>query len=150
MQQDYDPDDRFGVSEQLIIDVMKAHYGLIRDGCYVPTRHEVMTWPASRLVWHLTGWWMESPEPLIPTDEQVAASVAVLRSRPDADSPEIQDIIAQGAWFDFLKAQNESADVLGMPWIARLLGPFQHVCASQIQGVDQRRCGRNDMRSTCS
>lgn len=95
MQQDYDPDDRLGVSEQLIIEVMNAHRGLIHDGCYVRTHHEVMTWPASRLHWHPVGWWMESPEPLIPTDKQVAASVAVLRRRPDAHSPQIQEIIAQ-------------------------------------------------------
>lgn len=90
-----DPDDRFGVPDQLIIDVMKEHSGLIRDGCYVPTRHEVATWAPERLWFHLLGWWHESPSALIPTDEQVAACVAVLRSRPDAESPEIQEIIAQ-------------------------------------------------------
>ncbi len=90
-----DPDDRFGVPDQLIIDVMKEHSGLIRDGCYVPTRREVTTWPPERLWFHLLGWWHESPSALIPTDEQVAACVAVLRSRPDADRPEIQEIIAQ-------------------------------------------------------
>lgn len=89
------PNDRFGVPAQLIIDVMKDHSGLIRDGCYVPTRREVATWPPERLWWHLLGWWHESPSALIPTDEQVAASVAVLRSRPDAASPEIQKIIEQ-------------------------------------------------------
>lgn len=34
------------------------------------------------------GWWHESPAELIPTNEQVAAVVEVLRQRPDADSPE--------------------------------------------------------------
>lgn len=95
MSDPYDPEDRFGVPVQRIIDVLKAHRGLIRDGCYVPTRHEVATWPADRLWWHLLGWWHESPAELIPTDEQVAAVVEVLRQRPDADSPEIQEIIAQ-------------------------------------------------------
>lgn len=90
-----DPDDRFGVSEQLIIDVMKAHHGLIRDGCYVPTRGEVATWPPERLHWHLLGWWWESPTELIPTDEQVAAVIRVLQDRPDAESPAIREIIAQ-------------------------------------------------------
>lgn len=90
-----DPNDRFGVSDQLIVDVMKAHRGLIRDGCYVPTRHEVTTWPPERLHWHLLGWWWESPSELIPTDAQVAACVAVLQSRPDAGSPQIRAIIAQ-------------------------------------------------------
>lgn len=90
-----DPDDRFGIPDQLIIEVMKEHSGLIRDGCYVPTRREVATWGAERLWFHLLGWWHECPRALIPTDEQVAACVAVLRGRPDADSPEIQEIIAQ-------------------------------------------------------
>lgn len=91
-----DPDDRFGVPDQLTIDVMKEHSGLIRDGCYVPTRREVATWAPERLWFHLLGWWHESPSALIPTDEQVAACVAVLRSRGDADSSEeIQEIIAQ-------------------------------------------------------
>ena len=92
---DDDPEDRFGVPVQRIIDVMKAHQGLIRDGCYVPTRREVATWPAERLWWHLLGWWWESPSELIPTDAQIAAVVYVLRSRPDANSKEIQNIIAQ-------------------------------------------------------
>lgn len=88
-------EDRFGVPEQLIIAVMKEHRGLIRDGCYVPTKREVATWPPERLWFHLLGWWHESPSILIPTDEQVAACIAVLRNRSDADSPEIQEIIAQ-------------------------------------------------------
>lgn len=95
MAEDHDPEDRFGVPDQRILDVMKDHRGLIRDGCYVPTRHEVATWPPGRLWWHLLGWWHDSPSALIPTDEQVAASVAVLRGRPDAATPEIQKIIAQ-------------------------------------------------------
>jgi hypothetical protein len=77
-------EDRFGVPVQRIIDVMKAHSSLIRDGCNVPTRAEVATWPPERLWWHLLGWWWESPSELIPTDEQGAARVEVLRSRPDA------------------------------------------------------------------
>lgn len=95
MPVDNDADDRFGVPAQLIIEVMKAHEGLIRDGCYVPTRQEVASWPADRLWWHLLGWWWESPSELIPTDAQIAAVLEVLRQRPDANSKEIQDIIAQ-------------------------------------------------------
>lgn len=53
------------------------------------------TWPAARLNWHLLGWWRESPSSLIPNDAQVAECVAVLRARPDADSVDIQKIIAQ-------------------------------------------------------
>ena len=45
----HDTQGRFGIPEQLIIDVIKAHADLIPDGCYVPTRHEVATWPADRL-----------------------------------------------------------------------------------------------------
>jgi hypothetical protein len=88
-------DDRFGVPEQLIIDVIKALRGLIRDGCYVPTRNEVATLEPFWLRLILLGWWWESPTELIPTDEQVAAVLAVLRSRPDADHWVIQELIAQ-------------------------------------------------------
>lgn len=95
MAEDQDPNDRFGIPTQRIIDVMNDHRGLIRDGCYVPTRHEVATWSAELLWWHLLGWWWESPSELIPTDEQIAACVDVLRGRPDADSKGIKDIIAQ-------------------------------------------------------
>jgi hypothetical protein len=90
-----DPNDRFGVPEQLIIDVIRAHRGLMRDGCYVPTRHEVTTREPFWLTLILLGWWWESPSELIPTDEQVAAVIAVLRSRPDADHWVIQELIAQ-------------------------------------------------------
>lgn len=95
MAGDHDPNDRFGVPVQRIIDVMNEHRGLIRDGCYVPTRGEVYSWPPERLWWHLLGWWHESTSEVIPTDEQVAAVIMVLRSRPDADSREIEEIIAQ-------------------------------------------------------
>jgi hypothetical protein len=95
MPSEDNPNDRFGIPDQLIIDVMRAHRGLIRDGCYVPTRQEVANWTTERLHWHILGWWHESPSELIPSDEQVAAVVAVLRARPDAESKEIQDIIAQ-------------------------------------------------------
>jgi hypothetical protein len=90
-----DPNDRFGVPEQLIIDAMKAHDGLIRDGCYVPTRSEVATLKLFPLTWILLGWWWESPSELIPSDEQVAAVIEILRSRPDANNPIIMDLIAR-------------------------------------------------------
>lgn len=91
------PDDeyRFGFTKEQILAELRAHEGLIRDGCYIPTRHEVATWPPARLNWHLLGWWWESPSSLIPNDAQVAECVAVLQARPDAESEEIQQIIAQ-------------------------------------------------------
>ena len=89
------PNDRFGIPEQLIIDVLKAHRGLMRDDCYVPTRQEVATMEPFWLTLILLGWWWESPSELIPSDEQVAAVLALLRSRPDADSWIIQQLIAQ-------------------------------------------------------
>ena len=88
-------DDRFGIPDQRIIDVIRAHHGLIRDGCYVPTRREVAEAPAERLWSWLLGWWWESPAELIPSDEQVVDAVAILRARPDAATPQIQAIIAQ-------------------------------------------------------
>jgi hypothetical protein len=81
-------------NEQILAE-LRAHEGLIRDGCYIPSKHEVATWSAVRLNWHLLGWWWESPSSLIPNDEQVAESVAVLRARPDAGSAAIQKLIAQ-------------------------------------------------------
>src|SRR5688500_846763 len=90
-----DPYDRFGVPEQLIIDVVKGHRGLMRDGCYVPMRHEVATKEPFWLTLILLGWWWESPSELIPPDEQVADVIGVLRSRPDADHWVIQELIAQ-------------------------------------------------------
>ena len=90
-----DPDDRFGVPEALILEVIRTHRGVIRDGCYVPTRVEVAEAPPERLWSWLLGWWWESPSELIPTDNQVAEVVAILRARRDADTPEIQAIIKQ-------------------------------------------------------
>jgi hypothetical protein len=88
-------DDRFGVPDQRIIDVIRAHHSVWRDGCYVPTRAEVAEASPGRLWNWLLGWFWESPSELIPTDAQLAEVVAILRARPDADSPEIQKIIAQ-------------------------------------------------------
>lgn len=90
-----DPTDRFGIPDARIIEVILAHRGIWRDGCYVPTRAEVAEAPAEKLWGWLLGWWHESPAELIPTDEQVEAAVAILSARPDAATPEIQRIIAQ-------------------------------------------------------
>lgn len=90
-----DPNERFGIPDERIIQVIRAHAGIWRDGCYVPTRSEVANAPADRLWGWLLGWWHESPSELIPTDEQVAEVVALLQARHDADTPEIQRIIAQ-------------------------------------------------------
>jgi hypothetical protein len=90
-----DPNDRFGVPDDLILQVIRAHAGIIRAGCYIPKRHEVATLDAELLRDILDEWWRESPTELIPTDEQVAEVLAILRARPDAHSPEIQQIIAE-------------------------------------------------------
>lgn len=88
-------DDRFGVSEVLILAAIRGHSGLIRAGCYVPTRREVASREAPWLYSVLVDWWGESPTELIPTDEQVREVLQILRSRPDAESPEVQRIIAE-------------------------------------------------------
>ena len=36
-------DDRFGVTPELMRQVIEEHRGVIRAGCNVPTRHEVAT-----------------------------------------------------------------------------------------------------------
>lgn len=89
------PDDRFGIPPERILEVIRAHAGLIRFGCYVPTRREVAEGAADWLRNILLDWWWESPSELIPTDRQVAEVIAILRSRPDAGSATIQEIIAQ-------------------------------------------------------
>lgn len=87
-------DDRFGISVDLIRKVISDHGRIIRAGCYVPTRGEVETKNTDWLYAVLIDWWWESPTELIPTDEQVSEVIAILRSRADADTPEIQRIIA--------------------------------------------------------
>lgn len=59
--------DRFGIAESTIIEVIEEHRGVIRAGCYVPTRGEVATKDASWLESVLIDWWWESPTALIPT-----------------------------------------------------------------------------------
>lgn len=90
-----DEEYRFGFTKEEIVAEIIVHKGMIRDGCYVPTKHEVATWPVDRLWMTLLGWWWESPSALIPNDFQVAESVAVLRARADAQSEGVQRIIAQ-------------------------------------------------------
>jgi hypothetical protein len=90
-----DEQDRFGVTPAMIVQAMRAHAGLIRAGCYVPTRGEVATALPEQVHGWLLDWWWESPTELIPTDEQVAAAVAILRARPDADHPLIQELLTQ-------------------------------------------------------
>lgn len=87
--------DRFGVPTERILQVIRAHSGLIRFGCYVPTRREVAEGDANWLWSVILDWWWESPTELIPTDNQVAEVLAILRARPDALSAKIQEIIAQ-------------------------------------------------------
>ena len=88
-------EDRFGVPTELIRSVLEEHRGLIRMGCYVPTRKEVASADPAWLETVLSDWWWESPEALIPTYRQVSDVLAVLRARPDFDSYGIQRIIAQ-------------------------------------------------------
>jgi hypothetical protein len=90
-----DDQDRFGVSTDKIVEVMRAHAGLIRAGCYVPTRAEVATAAPERVHGWLLDWWWESPAELIPTDEQVEAAFAILKARPDVDHPLIQELLTQ-------------------------------------------------------
>lgn len=87
--------DRFGVPEKLILAVVRSHKGLIRAGCYVPTRHEVATREPEWVHSVMLDWWWESPTELIPTDHQVAMAVEILKQRPDADHQLIQAVLAE-------------------------------------------------------
>jgi hypothetical protein len=88
-------DDRFGVPPELIRQLLEEHRGLIRMGCYVPTKREVATADPARLEVVLSDWFWESPEAIIPTYRQVQDVLAILRARADAGSEAIQRIIAQ-------------------------------------------------------
>lgn len=90
-----DEEERFGVSLELIRAVITEHDGVIRAGCYVPTRDEVAQKEPEWLYSVLTDWFWESPTDLIPIDAQINDVLRILRARSDADSPEIQRIIAE-------------------------------------------------------
>lgn len=87
-------DDRFGIPATRIVDAIRKHAGLVRSGCYVPTRHEVATREPEWVHSIVLDWWWESPSELIPSEEQVREAVTILRQRPDADHPLIQAILA--------------------------------------------------------
>ena len=89
-----DEEGRFGVSLELIRAVITEHDGVIRAGCYVPTRDEVAQKEPEWLYSVLTDWFWESPTDLIPIDAQSNDVLRILRARSDPDSPEIQRIIA--------------------------------------------------------
>lgn len=88
-------DDRFGVTPELMRQVIEEHRGIIRAGCYVPTRTEVATADPALLESALIDWWWESPAALIPTRRQVEEVLVILKARPDADSEAIQRIVTQ-------------------------------------------------------
>ena len=88
-------DDRFAVTPELMRQVIEEHRGIIRAGCYVPTRHEVATAEPRLLEAALIDWWWESPTALIPTYGQVQEVLSILRARPDASSDGIQSILRQ-------------------------------------------------------
>lgn len=88
-------DDRFGIPISRIHEVIRSHAGIMRFGCYVPTRQEVATKDPAWLWSVLIDWWWESPSELIPTDQQVADVISILVGRPDAATQAIKKIIAE-------------------------------------------------------
>lgn len=87
--------ERFGVSLEIIRQILDEHAGIIRLGCYVPTRTEVRTQEPAWLESVLIDWWWESPTQLTPTYWQVQEVLGILTARPDADSEGVQRIIDQ-------------------------------------------------------
>jgi len=83
----FDPNDRFGVPAEIIAQEYADHaaLGVVRDGCYVPTRSEVASLPSKQLIRLLQGWFWESPSSLIPSDMQERAVIGILEKRPDAE-----------------------------------------------------------------
>jgi len=88
-----DTDDRFGFTLDDIKAAMEEHRGMIRLGCYIPTREEVANSEPAMVCSALHDWWWESPTRLIPSDEQIDAVIEVLLQRADADHPDIQRLI---------------------------------------------------------
>ena len=81
-----DPGDRFGIPDERIIEVIRAHEGLIRDGrCEARSRDAGAAASGLDLVGMVVG----SPTELIPTDDRVADVLQILRGRSDADSSDI-------------------------------------------------------------
>ena len=82
----FDPNDRFGVPAEIITEEYADHaaLGIIRDGCYVPTRAEVASLPSKQLIRLLQGWFWESPSSLIPSGSQERVVIDILEKRPDA------------------------------------------------------------------
>lgn len=92
---DAGPNDRFGISDRAIRAAVERHCGIWRDGLYVPTRSEVRTAPIEWLASVLMDWIWESPSELIPNDHQIEEVIAVLQSRPDATTAEMERLIAE-------------------------------------------------------
>ncbi|EIM03871.1 hypothetical protein LRK24_08775 [Rhodanobacter denitrificans] len=99
-----DPDDRFGMPDSAFKSARESH-GLnspaFRAGMYVPSRHEVATLSAAKLLPIVVDWMWESPSELIPNNDQISQLRAILLSRPDAAAPEVRELIV--ACEDYLK-----------------------------------------------
>ncbi|KZC24025.1 hypothetical protein RHOFW104T7_10965 [Rhodanobacter thiooxydans] len=99
-----DPDDRFGMPDSAFQAARESH-GLnspvFRAGMYVPTRQEVATLSAAKLLPIVIDWMWESPSELIPNNDQVADLRAILLARPDATQLEVRELIV--ACEDYLK-----------------------------------------------
>jgi hypothetical protein len=99
-----EPDDRFGMPDSAFKAARESH-GLnspvFREGMYVPTRHEVATLSAAKLLPIVIDWMWESPSELIPNNDQISELRAILLARPDATEPEVRELIV--ACEDYLK-----------------------------------------------
>jgi hypothetical protein len=94
---EHDPDDRFGMPDSAFEAALESHgrdNPFIRLGMYVPTRHEVARMEPVELFEILDAWLNESPSELVPSRAQVREVREVLAARPDAGSPEVQEIVA--------------------------------------------------------
>lgn len=90
-------DDRFGVTDEAFVRARESHgtnNPILRLGTYVPTRDEVASMPADDLLFVLDCWFGESPSELIPSSEQIREVRGVLTRRGDADTRDVQVLIA--------------------------------------------------------
>lgn len=91
-------DDRFGMPDSAFRAAREHHRRdnpTVRLGRYVPTRRDVVTLGADDIAFLLDLWMWESPTELIPSDDQIREVRSVVSSRLDADTPEVQAIIAE-------------------------------------------------------
>lgn len=91
-----DPIDHFGIPDSAFEAAKESHgpgNPVERAGMDVPMRAEVLSLSPDTLHGILIDWMWESPSELIPSNEQIASVIALLRQRPDAEDEAVLGLI---------------------------------------------------------